>query len=102
MYKSGIAIVLILVLSNRIVRSLGPRMTPGDAWVIGLLWLSMTVAFEFGAGHYLFRAPWQRLVADYRFWEGRLWTFVLLAELAGPALMAALRKRRNVAAAQAL
>ena len=36
-----------------------------DAFVVGLTWLLLTVAFEFLAGHYLFRNPWKTVLADY-------------------------------------
>jgi hypothetical protein len=58
----------------------------GDAWTIGAMWLAMTLAFEFLAGHYLFRTPWPSLLADYNLLAGRLWILVLSATLVAPAL----------------
>jgi hypothetical protein len=58
----------------------------GDAWTIGGMWLAMTLAFEFLAGHYLFRTPWPSLLADYNLLAGRLWILVLSATLVAPAL----------------
>jgi hypothetical protein len=58
----------------------------GDAWTIGVTWLAMTLAFEFLAGHYLFRTPWPTLLADYNLLAGRLWMVVLTATLIAPAL----------------
>ena len=60
--------------------------SPTDAWRIGLMWLAMTLVFEFGAGHYLFRTPWQALFADYNLFAGRLWILVLAATLTAPAI----------------
>jgi hypothetical protein len=57
-----------------------------DAWTIGVVWLAMTLAFEFLAGHYLFRTPWPALLADYNLLAGRLWIVVLTATLVAPAL----------------
>jgi hypothetical protein len=59
----------------------------GDAWTIGVMWLAMTLAFEFLAGHYLFRTPWPTLLADYNLLAGRLWIVVLAATLVAPALL---------------
>ncbi len=56
----------------------------GDAWAIGVMWLAMTLAFEFLAGHYLFRTPWSTLLADYNLLAGRLWILVLAATLVAP------------------
>ena len=58
-----------------------------DAWTIGVEWLAMTLAFEFLAGHYLFRTPWPALLADYNLLAGRLWIVVLAATLVAPALV---------------
>ncbi len=63
-----------------------------DAFVVGLTWLLLTVAFEFLAGHYLFRSPWETLLADYNLAQGRIWVIVLLSTLLAPVW--ALRQRR--------
>ena len=57
-----------------------------DAWRIGVLWLGMTLAFEFLAGHYLFGKTWAELLADYDVTRGRIWILVLVATLIGPRL----------------
>jgi hypothetical protein len=48
------------------------------AWSIGLLWLIMTIAFEFGFGHYVAGHSWATLLADYNLLNGRLWSLFLL------------------------
>jgi hypothetical protein len=58
----------------------------GGAWTIGVLWLVMTLGFEFGAGHYVFRTPWAALLADYNVFAGRLWVLVLITTLTAPPL----------------
>ena len=58
-----------------------------DAWTVGELWLVMTLAFEFGAGHYLFGTPWAVLLAEYNVFAGRLWVLVLAATLTAPPLV---------------
>lgn len=47
------------------------------AWAIGGSWLVMTVAFEFGFGHYIAGRSWSRLFADYDLLEGRVWSLFL-------------------------
>jgi hypothetical protein len=59
----------------------------GDAWTIGVMWLVMTLIFEFVAGHYLFHTPWSTLLADYNLFKGRLWILVLVATTITPALV---------------
>ena len=56
----------------------------GDAWTIGVMWLAMTLTFEFVAGHYLFHTEWSTLLADYNLLAGRLWILVLVATTIAP------------------
>jgi hypothetical protein len=55
-----------------------------QAWGVGGTWLSLTLAFEFLAGHYLFGRPWTILLADYDVFAGRLWVVVLITTVATP------------------
>ena len=59
-----------------------------EAAGVGALWLSMTIAFEFGAGHYLFGRPWAVLLEDYHVLQGRIWILVLLTTALAPPLAA--------------
>ncbi len=54
---------------------------------LGVLWLVLTVAFEFLAGHFLFDNTWAGLLADYNLARGRVWVAVLLVVLFGPLLI---------------
>jgi hypothetical protein len=55
-----------------------------DLFRMGMWWLTLTVAFEFLAGHYLFGNPWQKILADYNVIEGRLWSLVLVSMFISP------------------
>ena len=48
------------------------------ALIIGGCWLIMTVAFEFGFGHYIAGHKWERLIADYNILQGRVWSLFLV------------------------
>jgi hypothetical protein len=50
----------------------------GQAMTIGLVWLGMTVAFEFLFGHYVAKRPWRDLLHDYNLFAGRVWLVVLV------------------------
>lgn len=50
--------------------------SPQQALIIGLIWLLMTIAFEFLFGHYVVKQPWSALLADYNILKGRLWILV--------------------------
>jgi ABC-type molybdate transport system permease subunit len=65
------------------------------AWTTGWLWLSLAVAWEFGFGLYIRGFPLGRVLHEYAFWQGRLWTLVLLATLVLPALVRALDHSRR-------
>lgn len=60
------------------VHRFSPIETANQAITIGILWLIMTVAFEFGFGHYVAGHPWDRLVADYNLVNGRVWALFLV------------------------
>lgn len=49
-----------------------------ETWIIGACWLLMTIAFEFGFGHYVAGHSWSRLLADYNLLEGRVWSLFLV------------------------
>jgi hypothetical protein len=63
-----------------------------EALLIGGGWVLMTVAFEFLAGHYVFRTSWARLLADYNLFGGRIWLLVLATSAFAPLIMARVRK----------
>lgn len=57
-----------------------------DALTIGALWLGLTLAFEFLAGHLLFHRPWPALLADYDLSQGRIWILVPVVTFLAPSL----------------
>ena len=82
-----LVILAVTMLSVRWIR-------PGSALaasLIGLFWVAMTLSFEFLAGHFLFGNSWETLLADYRFWRGRLWMLVPAVTYLAPILAYRLR-----------
>ena len=75
----------ILIITWLAIGWIAPAAT-ASAFRIGLLWVALTLAFEFGAGHYLFGHPWERLLADYDLTAGRVWPLVLVTTLLAPAV----------------
>lgn len=51
---------------------------------VGLVWLGLTLAFEFGMGRWVFGHSCRRLLADYNLRRGRLWPLVLVTVTAAP------------------
>jgi hypothetical protein len=64
-----------------------------SAWQVGMLWLALTVAFEFGFGHFVAGHSWSRLFADYHLFAGRLWLLFLGWVLVAPALVFRMKGR---------
>jgi hypothetical protein len=63
-----------------------------QALTIGLLWLGMTVAFEFLFGHYVAKRSWSDLLHDYNLFAGRVWLVVLVWVTTAPYLFYWLQK----------
>jgi hypothetical protein len=49
-----------------------------QALTIGLIWLGLTVIFEFTFGHYVAGQAWHKLLSDYNILAGRVWVLLLL------------------------
>ncbi len=61
-----------------------PLSTRREALSVGATWAGMTVAFEFGFGHWVAGDPWSALLDNYAFTRGKMWALVPAAMLAGP------------------
>ncbi len=64
-----------------------------DLWLMGVIWVVLTVLFEFGFGHYVMGNSWDTLLSDYNVFEGRIWVLVLVTALLSPYLMGSLAER---------
>jgi hypothetical protein len=51
---------------------------------IGCFWLVLSLLFEFGFFHYVMHEPWEKLLADYNLFQGRLLIVVWLTTLFSP------------------
>ena len=57
---------------------LWPLASGQQALTVGVIWLAMTICFEFFFGHYVAGHPWRRLLQDYNIGSGRVWALLLL------------------------
>jgi len=80
----------IVILTWLTIGWIGPG-TANQAWLVGIVWVLLTLAFEFLAGHYLFHNSWSSLLADYNVLRGRIWVLVLVTTLVAPRLCTAVR-----------
>jgi hypothetical protein len=99
----GLAQAVSTVLLSGCIVTIGWFATPwiaprsvADAWAIGFGWLTLTLAFEFLGGHFLFGKSWTDLLADYDLLAGRIWVMILLVTLLVPVLAFAKRGSVNV------
>lgn len=76
-----ISTVIAILLAAGVVTALHhiwPLQSAGQAFTIGGIWLLLTIAFEFGFGHYVAGHAWSKLFADYNIIAGRMWLLFLL------------------------
>jgi hypothetical protein len=52
--------------------------SPGEAIGVGLMWIVLTVVFEFALGRYVVGDPWGKLFHDYDLLDGRVWGLFVL------------------------
>lgn len=55
-----------------------------QAFLIGGMWLTMTIAFEFVFGHFVMGHSWRKLFYDYNLTKGRMWVLVLIWTTTAP------------------
>jgi hypothetical protein len=67
-----------------------------EAWAIGVGWVTLTLAFEFLGGRFLFGKSWIELAADYNLLAGRIWVMVLVVTLLAPVVAFARRGQVNL------
>jgi hypothetical protein len=87
-----IAVGLMMLVIHAFIRGVHESSSMSDLTLIGVLWLVMTVAFEFGFFHYVMGKPWESLLADYNGLRGRIWVLVLATVLLGPHLVGTLMR----------
>ena len=82
--------VFVLLVTWLTIRWIDPG-SSRDAWIIGALWVGLTLGFEFLAGHYLFGDPWRQLLEEYNVLRGRIWVLVLITIACAPRVCARMR-----------
>lgn len=83
----SVAVVAIAVLGAPWLGS----MHPTDALLIGLLWVCLTLTFEFGFGLLVQRKTLATLLAAYTFKDGNLWPVVVVVTGLAPLVAARIR-----------
>jgi Ca2+-transporting ATPase len=78
---------VMLGITTGFVQRVQARCSFADLWLVGLLWMTMTLGFECLFFHYVAGKPWEVLLADYNLLSARIWVLVPLTELLGPPVL---------------
>ncbi len=87
-----IAVALMMLVIYAFIQRVYGSCSMTDLILIGVLWLVMTVAFEFGFFHFVIGKLLEALLADYNVLRGRIWVLVLATVLLGPIIVGTLMK----------
>ena len=88
---SGITLsVLVLAITYFTIPFIGEVKT-GVYFIIGLLWVVLTLAFEYLFGHYVVGKPWHEINQVFNILKGDLFIFVLIASATSPWVAAKLK-----------
>lgn len=83
---SGVLLSVFVVLVAYALVRIAQGITLPQGLLVGVLWLCLTLAFEFSFGHYVQHKSWPELLDAYTFKDGNLWLVVLLVTLLAPCL----------------
>jgi hypothetical protein len=89
--STAIGSVLIGIFIWAVLRAWPPA-SARHALSIGLVWLALTVAFEFVLGRFVMHRPWSQLFHDYNVSEGRVWAVFLIWLTLAPYVFFRLRR----------
>ena len=59
----------------------------GDCFVVGGVWVVLTLGFELALARLALDLPWERVLADYNLWEGGLMPIGLMVMLLTPLIV---------------
>lgn len=96
-YTAHVVSTLTLLVALAVLVAFYFARTPGYAPVelvaVGVLWAGLTVAFEFGFGHYVAGDTWASLLGQYDVTAGRIWVLVPMFLLVAPLVFGRYLKR---------
>ena len=75
---STIILLLLITTYSYFVFGYWKLHSENEAILVGILWLILTLAFEFLFGHFVARHSWKKLLANYNVFAGNLWTLILI------------------------
>jgi len=76
--------VAFIVLAYYLLRHCIYNISNDKLLLIGLMWVVLTIMFEFGLGIFVTGASWSEMLYDYNIGQGRIWIFFLVIILITP------------------
>ena len=89
---SGVTLSMVIFLVSCLALPWYGPLPSFQYWLIGLVWLAMTLLFEFGFGLFVAHKSWAELLDGYNVSKGNLWVVVLIVTLFSPWIAARLRR----------
>jgi hypothetical protein len=75
---STILLLALFAIYFAVVFRAWPLASAAQAIEVGMVWLVLTLAFEFGIGRFVSHLSWRRMLDEYDVLAGRLWALVPL------------------------
>lgn len=86
-YISTVTLMVLLAIYIWMLEKRWPLASRQEATRVGLTWLVLTSAFDFGFGHFVAGKSWPELAKDYDLTAGRVWILILVWIGIGPEVM---------------
>lgn len=88
---SGVTLALTIFLIAWLFVPVFGHLRPGAYLITGLIWVGLTLAFEYLFGHFVLDKPWQTIHQVFDVTEGNLFILTLLSAAVSPWLAARFR-----------
>ena len=82
-----VLLVVMLAVMYGFLRRNAAHLTRVRLVAIGVLWLGLSLFFEFAVSHWVMEEDWELILSRYNVMSGRFHVLVRLLELAGPILL---------------
>lgn len=92
---SGVLLSVCIVVVSLVFVPRLDRLRAAQSLNLGLLWLVLTLVFEFGFGRLIQSRPWPELLEAYTFKDGNIWPLVLVVTFFAPLLAVRFGERRQ-------
>jgi hypothetical protein len=85
----------VLIVMYVFLRRNAAALTRFRLFQLGVLWLGLSVFFEFGVSHWVMEEEWEAIMAHYSVMSGRVRVLLRLIEFAGPLVLGGRLLRRG-------